>query len=195
MPARVSRSQARGGLGRELLRVVEVRVHPDRVVALEHARKARRVTRNGSVTGRRVPSRTISTCGIARSSREQPFETLVARRRADRRPSAARRGSPASRRIQSSATCELALLHRPLFVAHHALAQAEAAVERALVVDAERDAIAVDAHHVLHRRVRHLVERIGEPGRIARAPRAAAPPAGGSGTRGRPDPSATRSTA
>ena len=61
---------------------------------------------------------------------------------------------------------ELALLHAPLFVAHHALAQTEPAVERALVVDAEGDPVAVDAHHVLDRRVRHLVERIGEAGRI-----------------------------
>ena len=33
---------------------------------------------------------------------------------------------------------------------------------RALVVHAEGDAVAVDAHHVLHRRVGHLVEGIGE---------------------------------
>ena len=61
---------------------------------------------------------------------------------------------------------ELALLHGPVLVADHALPQAEAAVERALVVHAEGDAVGVDADHVLHRRVGDLVERVGEAGRV-----------------------------
>jgi hypothetical protein len=99
-----------------------------------------------------------------------------------------RRADPVERRR------ELALLHRPLRLADHALAQAEPAVERALVVDAERDPIAVDADHVLDRRVRDLVERIGEPAGSSSSAMSARP-GGGSGTRDRPDPSATRSRA
>ena len=142
------------------------------------------VTRNGSVTGSRVPSRTISTCGIARSSLEQPAEAVVGeheRVAAGEQHVAdlGRRADPVERRL------ELALLHRPLRLADHALAQAEAAVERALVVHAERDPVAVDADHVLDRRVGDLVERIGEAGRIAELGDAAARPGGGSGTRDR----------
>ncbi len=123
------------------------------------------VTREGSVTGRRVPSRISSTWGIARNSPSSQ-SSLSSEKTSGSPPVSSTSRIAGVARIHVERGLQLALLHRPLGLADHALAQAVAAVERALVVHAEGDAIAVHAHHVLHRRVRHLVERIGEAGRI-----------------------------
>ena len=92
---------------------------------------------------------------------EQPVETVVGE---DQRIAAGEEHVADLRRAADpvEGDLELAPLHGPVLVPHHALAQAEAAVDRALVVHAEGDAVGVDAHHVLHRRVGHLVQGIGE---------------------------------
>jgi hypothetical protein len=152
------------GLGGQLLRVVEVRVHPDGVVALDHP--AEGVGDPGRERhGQPRPEAHHLDVGDAPELGDQPLQLVVGEdeRVPAREEDVADLGRPAD---PVEPDLELALLHDPLFVADHAHPQAEPAVERALVVHAEGDPVRVRADHVLHRRVGHLVERVGHARRI-----------------------------
>src|SRR5262249_9148060 len=129
-------------LGGELLRVVEVGVDPDRVVALEHpAERVRHPERERHRKPRPEPYHLD--VRDAPELLDEPLQLVV---REDEGISAGEEHVADLGRSPDPVEpdLELALLHDPLFVPDHALPEAEPAVERALVVHAEGDPVGVD---------------------------------------------------
>ena len=147
--------------GGDLFGMIEVRVDPDGVMALEHL--AQRV---GDAVRKRhgEPGSQAYDLDVRdlTQTTDQPVEAVVC---IDEGVAAGEKDIADFRGAGDPVEClaEFAFLHGPFGLAHHALAQTEAAVERALVVDAERNAVGIDPNDVLDGRVGDFVQRICEP--------------------------------
>ncbi len=168
--AGVGQPLARGARQRrQLLRVVEVRVDEQRVVASAASRTARRRCASGSTTGTRVPMRMISTCGIARSA------AMISSRRDGRQRQriAARDQHVADRRrapdvVERAASRSLAR-DRRLLLADQAAPVAVAAVDRA-AIEREQQARGRGSGGRCRSRASGCPRPADRPGRPARSP-------------------------
>ena len=168
-----------GRLGRELLRVVEVGVQPDRVV---RPQQVAQIVRHAERERHRQPRTEPDDLDVWDRAEfaEQPAEVGLVE---DERVAAGQQHVTdlGVRREVVDGLLQFVLPHHEVGVADHPLAEAVAAVDRALGRDAEGHAVAVVMDEIFHRRVPDLVQRVHDAddvGRHLAHPRDDLPPDG-----------------